>query len=264
MEKAPMVENGRLDGKVAIITGGASGMGRGICLEFASQGAAVVIADINAEGAVRVAEEIQNGHAQAMALEVDARNHKMVTEAVDRALDRFGKVDVLVNCAGINKLKDPEETSIDDWENIRSTILDGAWYFSKAVIPSMKKNRSGKIVNIGSGAALQGIPQSVPYTAAKHGLLGLTRALAVDLGPYQINVNCICPGAVDTPLLKTLATDAYRNEELKRYPLGRLGKIEDVAKAALFLASSDSDWITGIALPVDGGLTSCIRVENTM
>ena len=259
-----MMERGRLCGNVAIITGGASGMGRGISREFASQGASVVIADINADGAVQVAEEIQNQHARAMVLEVDVRNHKMVTEAVEHIVEQFGKVDVLVNCAGVNQLLDPEETTIETWENIRSTILDGAWYFAKAVIPFMKKNRNGKIVNIGSGAAVQGIPQSVPYTASKHGLLGLTRALAVDLGPYQINVNCICPGAVETPLLKRLATDTYRHEELKRYPLGRLGKIEDVAKAALFLASSDSDWITGIALPVDGGLTSCIRVKNTM
>jgi NAD(P)-dependent dehydrogenase (short-subunit alcohol dehydrogenase family) len=261
-EEISMSENNRLNGKVAIITGGASGMGRGMCLEFSAQGAAIAVVDINVEGATRVAEEIEEHGGRAMVLEVDVRNPQEVTQATARALDRFGTIDILVNCAGVNEYKDPEETSNDDWENIRSIILDGAWYFSSAVIPVMKKNKKGKIVNIGSGAAIRGVPQSVPYTASKHGLVGMTRALAVDLGPSQVNVNCICPGAIDTPLLRKVGTDAYIEEEIKRYPLGRLGSIADVVKAALFLVSPDSDWITGIVLSVDGGLTSCIRVKN--
>ena len=258
-----MNQRSRLEGKVAIITGGASGMGRGMCLEFASQGATIGIADINSKGATQVAEEIQEQGGQASVLEVDVRSHQMVMEVVAKALEQFETFDILVNCAGLNEFRNFEETTIEHWENIRSINLDGAWYFSKAVAPIMMKNQTGKIVNIGSGAAIQGIPQSVPYVTSKHGVVGLTRALAVDLGPYHINVNCICPGTVDTPLLRQAATEAYRVAEVKRYPLGRLGKVSDIVKAALFLVSSDSDWITGIVLPVDGGLTSCIRVKNT-
>ncbi len=257
-----MGEDKQLSGLVAIITGGASGIGRGICLEFAARGAEVAVVDIDANGGARVAGENGGQGGRAIDLVADVRRHHEVAGAVHQALDRFGRVDILVNCAGKNDYRDVAETTLEDWEDIRSTNLDGAWYFSRAVIPAMRQHDGGKIINIGSGAAIRGIPQSIPYTASKHGLVGMTRALAVDLGPDQINVNCICPGAIDTPLLRKVGSEAYIAEEKRRYPLGRLGKVEDVVKAALFLASSDSDWITGIVLPVDGGLTSSIRAEN--
>jgi len=256
-------KNGKLAEKVAIITGGASGMGRGMCLEFASQGALIGVADVNKEGATRVAEEVQGLGGQAIALEVDVREHKKVEEAVAKIFERFGTCDILANCAGFNQFRDFKDTTIDHWEYVRSINLDGTWYFSKAVAPIMMENLTGKILNIGSGAAIQGIPQAIPYATSKHGVVGLTRALAVDLGPYNINVNCICPGTIETPMLKQAASEAYKVAELPRYPLGRLGEISDVVKAALFLVSSDADWVTGVVLPVDGGLTSCIRVRNT-
>jgi NAD(P)-dependent dehydrogenase (short-subunit alcohol dehydrogenase family) len=126
----------------------------------------------------------------------------------------------------------------------------------------MIKKRSGKIINVGSAAAILAIPQALPYVVAKHAIVGLTRALAVDLGPYNINVNCICPGPVQTPLLDQATTASFRAEITKTIPLNRLGKPSDLANAAVFLASSLSDWITGVVLPVDGGLVCCVRARH--
>ena len=128
---------------------------------------------------------------------------------------------------------------------------------SKAVIPTFISNGRGKIVNIASGSGISAQPNMVPYGSAKHGLVGMTKTMAVDLAPHQVNVNCICPATVKTPLVMEATTQAFRDFQIERIPLGRLGKISDIAKAALFLASSDADWITGVILPVDGGLTCC-------
>ncbi len=261
MDNKP-ANSGRLSDKVAIVTGGASGIGRGISLEFASQGAVVAIADINAQGAVKVADEIHELGGEAIALEVDICDYRKVTAAAAQALERFGRIDVLVNNAGWNKPLLPEEYTIDLWEKTLAINLEGGWYFCQAVIPHMMKKRSGKIINIGSGAGILGTPKAAPYIIAKHGVSGLTRALACDLGPYNINVNCICPGSVETPLLYEVLTPQNRQAILNQYPMPRLGKPSDIAKAALFLASADADWITGVILPVDGGLTCCIRARH--
>ena len=126
----------------------------------------------------------------------------------------------------------------------------------------MTKNRSGKIINIGSGLGILGGPRSAAYSSAKHGLIGLTRSLAVDLGPSNINVNCICPSTIDTPLSRQTTTPEFREAMIRRLPLGRLGKVSDIGHAAVFLASEKSSWITGAVLPVDGGLTCCLRAQH--
>jgi len=251
------INHNRLQNKVAIVTGGAGGIGEGICLEFASQGAGVAIADINGQGAKSVAKKIQAIGGKSLVLEVDVRDREAVRKMVAKAVDHFGTIDILVNCAGFNQFKLPHEFSLDEWENLRSVILDGAWFFCQMVIPEMLKKQSGKIVNIGSGSAVLATPRASAYVIAKHGIAGLTKALAVDLGPNHINVNCICPGSVNTPLLREGTSPAYREAITNRLPLGRIGEISDISKAALFLVSSDSDWITGAILPVDGGLTCC-------
>ncbi len=256
MEKS-LSNRKRLPNRVAIITGGASGIGEGICLEFASQGAAIAIADNNAEGANSVVEKIEELGQRAVALKVDVRDHRQVKEAVAKALKSFDTIDILVNCAGVNQFRLAWEYEVEEWEYVRSVNLDGAWYFCQAVIPEMMRTRGGKIVNIGSGSAIRATPKAAPYVISKHGLAGLTKALAVDLGPYNINVNCICPASIDTPLLRKGTSPGYRKAMTDRLPLGRLGKVSDISKAALFLVSSDADWITGAIIPVDGGLNCC-------
>ncbi len=249
----------RLQDKVAIVTGGASGIGREICLEFASNGASVAIADLNRPNAESVAKTIGERGSVAMAVEVDIRDAKQVAAAVAETVARFGTVDILVNCAGWNMFKPLEELAPEEWEKIRSINLDGSWFFSQAVVPEMKKKRSGKIINVGSAAGILAIPKTAAYSIAKHGVIGLTRTFAVDLGPHGITVNCVCPTSVDTPLLMESTTPEFRAEMTRRIPLRRLGKVSDMAKACLFLASSDADFISGVVLPVDGGLTCCLR-----
>lgn len=252
----------RLHGKVAIVTGGASGIGREICLEFASHGAAVAVADLDRPNAQAVAEAIGERDGRAVALEVDIRDPEKVAEAVAQTLAQLGTVNILVNCAGWNMFKAAEEMTAEEWEKIRSVNLDGSWYFCQAVASEMKKAGGGKIVNIGSAAGILAIPKAAPYSIAKHAIVGLTRTFAVELGPHNINVNCVCPTSVDTPLLRESTTAEFRAEMTRRIPLGRLGKVSDMAKACLFLASADSDFISGAILPVDGGLTCCLRAHH--
>ncbi len=248
---------GRLKGKTAVVTGGASGIGAGICNEFAAQGARTVIADINEEGGQSVARQISARGQEAMAVKVDVTDPQRIADVVAGIEQRLSSIDILVNCAGWNSLKPAPDYTLEDWQKIRKLNLDGPWHMCKAIMPLMIRNRHGKIVNISSGSGILAQPNMSAYGTAKSGLVGMTKALAVDLAGYQINVNCICPATVATPLVMTETPQAYRDFQVGRIPLGRLGTVSDIAKAALFLASSDSDWITGAILPVDGGLTCC-------
>ena len=255
------MNDGRLLDKVAIVTGGASGIGRGICAEFARQGANVAVADINFDGANQVAEEIMKEGGKAFAVDVDLTDPSRVAGAVDSVLQQAQTIDILVNCAGWNTLKPVQQFSKKEWEKIRSLNLDGPWHMSQAVMPTMIEQQHGKIINIASGSGILAQPHMSAYGTAKHGLVGMTKTLAVDLAKYQINVNCICPATVATPLAMESTSEAYRQFQTERIPLGRLGKVSDVAKASLFLSSSESDWITGVILPVDGGLTCCAMAQ---
>lgn len=254
--------NGQLHGKVAIVTGGGRGLGEAICHEFARQGAVVGVLDIDGSAAAEVTSEIDELGGQAFALEADVADYQRVTEAAGKALQESGTVDILVNCAGTNHFSMPNEYSMEQWQRLLSVNLTGQWHCCQAVMPGMMKKRSGKILNIGSAASMLAIPKAAPYSIAKHGVVGLTRALAVDLGPYNINVNCICPATVVTPLLKEATNQAFIDGMIKSIPMGRLGERSDIAQAALFLASSASDWITGVVLPVDGGLNCCVRAHH--
>ena len=252
----------QLQGKVAIVTGGASGIGEGICMEFTRQGAALAVMDIDGAGGARVAREIEQLDGKVVVSETDVTDGEGVKAEVEEIVQRLGTVDILVNCAGWNHFVQPEDYTMELWQKIRSINLDGMWNTCHAVMPEMMRKRSGKIINIGSAAAVRAIPQAASYSIAKHGVVGLTRALAVDLGANNINVNCICPATIETPLLAEASSPAFKEGMLKSIPMGRLGRLSDIAKAALFLASPDSSWITGVVLPVDGGLTACIRAHH--
>lgn len=257
-----VVDKGKLDGKIAIVSGGASGIGKAICEEFAAQGASILILDRDFEKGQRVAKEIEERKRKAIAVKADVRDFKQVKDAAELAVQTFRSIDILVNCAGWHKFSSVQDYTIEEWEQIRGINLDGQWNCCQAVIPHMIKRRKGKIVNIGSAAGILAIPKAAPYSIAKHAIVGLTRTLAVDLATYNINVNCVCPSTIDTPLLREATNQRFIDGMLERIPLGRLGKYSDVSKSVLFLASEDSDWITGVILAVDGGLTCCIRAHH--
>jgi NAD(P)-dependent dehydrogenase (short-subunit alcohol dehydrogenase family) len=191
-------------------------------------------------------------------------DHRDVSETVAKIVQELGTIDILVSTVGWTELLAPEEYSAELYVKIRSINLDGMWNVCQAVMPEMMRKRTGKIVLFSAGAALLGYPKNAPYAAAKAGVAGLTRALAVDLAPYQINVNCICPGTTVTPLLAATMDKITAEREIAEIPLHRFGQPSDHAKAALFLASADSDWITGVLLPVDGGWSCCFKARDPL
>jgi NAD(P)-dependent dehydrogenase (short-subunit alcohol dehydrogenase family) len=252
-----------LESKVAMVTGAASGIGRGIALRLAEMGAFVALLDVDDIKGRATAAEIEEHGGAALFLNCDVRSAAECRRAVETAIkgqkDHFsGKIDILVNCAGIAIRKDIVELTEDEWDYALDVTLKGIFLLSREVIPHMIRSGGGSIINIGSGWSLKGGPHAASYCAAKGGAVNLTRAMAIDHGKHNIRVNCVCPGDVDTPMLRSecvqLGEDVqtFMQEAAKR-PLARVGTPEDVANAVLFLASPMSTWITGAALVVDGG-----------
>jgi len=246
-----------LEGKVAIVTGAASGIGRGIALRLAELGAAIVILDIDAAGAKSTEERIaQQGKVRFE--KCDVRSSRDCQRAVAAAIDAFGKIDILCNNAGVIFRKDVTNLTEDEWDLALDVTLKSIFRLSREVIPHMIKAGSGAIINTGSGWSLKGGPQAASYCAAKAGVLNLTRAMAIDYGKHNIRVNCVCPGDIDTPMLQSECeqlgekTVTFLREAANR-PIARVGTPEDVANAVLFLASGMATWITGTHLVVDGG-----------
>lgn len=249
----------KLRDKVALITGSGQGMGEAISYEFSREGAKIVVVDIIPKRGQKVVENIKKNKGTAIFVKTDVTNVDSIKECVSKVLKKYKTIDILINCVGYNKFTAIEEVTEEYFDKLITLNLNSQWYVSNAVIPIMIKNKSGKIVNIASGGGVLGIPKALPYSTAKAGVLGLTRSMAIDLGPYNINVNCIAPGNVINPASFESTNKAFRDKALERIPLPRLGSASDVAKAALFLSSSSSDWITGVILPVDGGLLCCLR-----
>jgi NAD(P)-dependent dehydrogenase (short-subunit alcohol dehydrogenase family) len=251
-----------LEGKVALVTGAASGIGRGIALRLAEMGAFVALLDVDDIKGRACAAEIGEHGGAAIFLNCDVRSAAECRRAVETVIKRqdegSGKIDILCNCAGIVIRKDVVELTEDEWDYALDVTLKGIFLLSREVIPHMIRGGGGSIINIGSGWSLKGGPQAASYCAAKGGVVNLTRAMAIDHGKHNIRVNCVCPGDVDTPMLRSecaqLGEDVqtFMQEAAKR-PLARVGTPEDVANAVLFLASPMSTWITGAALVVDGG-----------
>lgn len=271
-----------LKGKVAIVTGGGQGIGRGIALRLAKEEAEIAVVDLNPKTSPKVAEEINKMGRQAISISADCTKSYEVEEMVNMTIEKFGKIDILVNCAGgvPGKGQDREqfmsifETDETDWDNTIEANLKTTFLCSKAVAKNMVERKRGKIINISSsagiiygrlgGARSTGLkPLISAYSAAKAGVIAFTRSLARELSPYNINVNAVCPGLIDTPLsdrsseelakLQGITLEEARNRRISAIPWGRIGTPEDIAAVVAFLASSESDFITGEEIIVAGG-----------
>jgi NAD(P)-dependent dehydrogenase (short-subunit alcohol dehydrogenase family) len=248
----------RLEGRVAIITGAGRGIGAAIAERFAEAGARVVVAELDpGRGEACAARLRQNGH-KAVAIQTDVGDPASVEHMVEAAIAQFGLPDVLVNNAGINVFHDPLQMPAGEWERCFRVDLDGVWHCCRAVLPHLLAMGRGSIVNIASVHAVQIIPHCFPYPVAKHGLLGLTRALAIEYAARNIRVNAICPGYIETELSVEywntfLDPQAERQRAYRLHPPGRIGTPDEVAWPAVFLASDEAGFINGATLMVDGG-----------
>lgn len=243
----------RLNNKVALITGAARGIGRSIALLFAKEGADIIVADVNLEEAEKTAKEIEAQGRKALALVVDVTDYLKVEEAVNKILDKFTKVDILVNNAGITKDNLLLRMSQQEWDAVLNVNLKGTFNCIKAVSRPMVKQRSGKIISIASIIGLMGNPGQANYAASKAGIIALTKTVAKELASRNITANAVAPGFIQTEMTAKLPEDV--KEKMKAaIPLCRLGTPEDVAQLCLFLASEDSNYITGQAIVVDGGM----------
>ncbi|OGQ01587.1 MAG: 2-hydroxycyclohexanecarboxyl-CoA dehydrogenase [Deltaproteobacteria bacterium RBG_19FT_COMBO_52_11] len=250
-----------LKDKVAIVTGAGGGIGRGIALKFGSLGARVGVADIKAEGTKETVALLEKGGAKGLPLFTDITDRTQVQEMVKSTLNAFGQIDILVNNAGWDKIEPFVKNTPDFWDKIIAINLKGPIYCTRAVLDFMMERKRGKIVSISSDAGRVGSTGEAVYSACKGGIIAFTKTLAREMARYSINVNCVCPGATDTPLLAEITsgeTGAKIIEAMtKAVPFRRLGKPEDIAGAVAFLASDEAAFITGQTLSVSGGLTMC-------
>jgi len=243
----------RLEGKVALITGGARGIGQAIAVTFAREGADIVVADVNLEIAQKTALEIEGLGRKALALEMDVTNYEKVEEGINKILDKMGKVDILVNNAGITKDNLLLRMSQADWDAVINVNLKGTFNCIKAVTRPMIKQRSGRIISIASIIGLMGNPGQANYAASKAGIIALTKTVAKELASRNINANAVAPGFIQTEMTAKLPED-IKKKMLEAIPLAKLGTPQDVANTCLFLASDESSYITGQVITIDGGM----------
>ena len=243
----------RLKDKVALITGGARGIGQAIAMTFAREGADIVVADVNLEIAQKTASEIESLGRKAMALEMDVTNYDKVEEGINKILDKMGKVDILVNNAGITKDNLILRMSQVEWDAVINVNLKGTFNCIRAVSRPMVKQRSGRIISIASIIGLMGNPGQANYAASKAGIIALTKTVAKELASRNINANAVAPGFIQTEMTAKLPED-IKKKMLEAIPLAKLGTPQDVANTCLFLASDESSYITGQVITIDGGM----------
>lgn len=242
-----------LKDNVALVTGSARGIGREIAEAFAKEGAAIVICDINAESAVQTEKELAARGFKTASFGCDVTNLTQVEELVNKILDKFGKIDILVNNAGITKDNLLLRMSEQDWDAVLNVNLKGVFNCTKVITRVMLKQKKGKIVNIASIIGIMGNAGQANYAASKAGIIGFTKSMARELASRSINVNAVAPGYIQTEMTAKLSVEA-RNKMLANIPMGKLGTPADVAGVCLFLASTESDYITGQTIVVDGGM----------
>ncbi len=252
-------------GKTAWITGAASGIGRAVALRLAAHGANIFLTDVNEKGLIETVEAARFGRpaVRAVACVLNVIVSADVKKAAEQIAREFGSLQVLANCAGVGKGNLAEFQTDEQWKEVIGPNLDGIFYCSRSAIPLLKK-QGGAIVSIASVEGLLGSPLLTAYCSSKHGVIGFTRALSMEVAQHGIRANAICPGAIDTPMLRMglpQLPDMIRNPILKKTPLKRIGTPDDIARAVIFLASPLSDFITGTTLVVDGGLTAGIGIE---
>jgi len=251
----------RLAGKVAIVTGSARGIGEGIAIRFAEEGAKVVIADIKEKEGQAIAKRINDMGEQAMFLKTDVSKENEIKNMVAQTIKTYGKVDILVNNAGVAVATPIEDCTIEQYDYVHNTDLRGLWMCIREVIKPMKAQGGGKIINIAStSGVIAPFANQTIYCAAKGGVVQLTRSVGVEVCKYNINVNCIAPSFIDTPIYEEINFSLKNADNLKSLtdiePMARVGTIEECGAAAFFLASEDSDYVVGQTIFVDGGLIS--------
>jgi NAD(P)-dependent dehydrogenase (short-subunit alcohol dehydrogenase family) len=248
---------GRVQDKVALITGAGSGIGRATAMAFAREGAKVVVADYNAEGGERTVREIKEAGGEGFFYAADVANPKNVEALVKTIGERYGRLDCAFNNAGIEgEFKSTPEFSIEEWHRVISINLDGVFYCMKYEIEQMlKQGGGGSIVNTSSVAGLIGLPGGAAYVAAKHGVAGLTKTAALEFAKMKIRVNAVCPGFIHTPMVDRVLDRGVFDERqiIAAEPINRMGKPEEIAEAVLWLCSDASSFVTGVPFPVDGG-----------
>jgi len=250
----------KLKGKTALVAGGGRGIGRAICLALARAGAQVAVADLIKENAEAVRDEIESSGVKALACKVDLTHRRDVEDMVAVILAHFGQIDILVNCAGWDRLEPFVDSSEETWEKILAIDFKSVLYTVKAVLPHMIARGSGKIVNISSDAGRAGSSWEAVYAGAKGAVIAFSKSIAREVARYNINVNVVSPGLTDTPLLQAVRSQSEQTEKIidaiiKATPLRRVAEPEEIAEAALFLVSPGADFITGQTLSVSGGLT---------
>ena len=243
----------RLKDRVAIVTGAAQGIGKALALGLSREGAKLVIADIHKDNAVAVKDEIRAAGAMALAIATDVSDEMSVEAMVENCIEEFGKIDILINNAGIFPVSSVEDMEEEEWDRVIGTNLVGAFLCSRAVASKLIEQESGRVISITSGRAFQGAKNAAHYASSKAGIIGFSKALALELAPHRITVNVICPGITDTAQPRGHQSEEQIYAQGQKIPLGRIGQPEDLVGTAVFLASDAAAFITGQTIIVNGG-----------